>query len=160
MSFELTPDILFKSAFDVIGLPFVGTNEDGAFTELWQTFWQRRMEIPHWQYAQAAYGIIQSFDAKSGTLTYLTGIDVPPDTSPPPGMEKWHIPAQTYAVFPCTLPTLMQTVQAIYRLWLPQSRYRRADGPEFERYDANFDIADPESVVWLYIPVEEKSDGV
>ncbi|GAB4536728.1 MAG: hypothetical protein Fur0018_27410 [Anaerolineales bacterium] len=151
------PEIVFKSAFDVIGLPFTGTNDEGAFTDLWQKFQSRHTEIPFWTQAQAAYGVIKHFDPQKGVLTYLTGLDVPHQAKAPRGMEKWHIPAHAYAIFPCTLPTLMETVAYIYKTWLLTSPYKRADGPEFERYPLDFDPVHPQAALLFYIPIEERS---
>jgi AraC family transcriptional regulator len=52
------------------------------------------------------------------------------------------------------LPTLMETYRKIYQTWLPKSDYQRADGPEFEFYDENFDGSNPDSTMYLYIPIK------
>jgi predicted transcriptional regulator YdeE len=39
-------------------------------------------------------------------------------------------------------------------MWMPQSGYRRGDGPDFEYYDATFDVEDVEnSQLYVYIPI-------
>ena len=63
------------------------------------------------------------------------------------------MPAQTYAVFSCTIPTIRETYQDIYGIWLPTSGYVRAPGPELELYGEAFDARDPASVFDVYIPV-------
>jgi AraC family transcriptional regulator len=65
------------------------------------------------------------------------------------------VPANTYAVFEATLPTLAETFDHIYNKWLPDSGCQQAIGPYFERYDANFSPDNP--VLSIYIPVVKKA---
>jgi len=72
-------------------------------------------------------------------------------------MTLMSIPEQEYAVFECTLPTLMETIKKINSEYLPGSQYRRANGkPELEEYDPAFDPAVPDSKMLIYIPIERK----
>jgi predicted transcriptional regulator YdeE len=63
------------------------------------------------------------------------------------------VPAQQYAIFACTLPTLGETHSRI-RTWLSQSSYQGTDGPEFELYGEEFDLNDESSEMHVYIPVQ------
>ncbi|MFQ5436468.1 MAG: GyrI-like domain-containing protein [Anaerolineae bacterium] len=45
-------------------------------------------------------------------------------------MESWDVPAQTYAVCPCTLKNIPETCKYIFGTWLPQLKYERGDGPD------------------------------
>jgi AraC family transcriptional regulator len=72
-------------------------------------------------------------------------------------MTQWAVPANTYAVFEATLPSLGQTFGQIYQTWLPASGYQPAAGPTFERYGEAFNPEDPTSTLSIYIPVEKKA---
>jgi len=69
-------------------------------------------------------------------------------------MVSWDTPAQTYAVFSCTLPTLGSTLDHIHETWLPTSGYRHVKGPALELYDEDFDPENPDSLMCLFIPIE------
>jgi AraC family transcriptional regulator len=65
------------------------------------------------------------------------------------------VPANTYAVFKTTLPTIGQTFGTIYNTWFPTSGYKQAAGPNFERYRETFNPDDPAPKLEIYIPVEK-----
>lgn len=68
-------------------------------------------------------------------------------------MERWEVPAATYAVFRCTLNTLRQTFDYAYQEWLPNSPYERAPSPEFEYYGADYDPQNDDSPMSVFIPI-------
>ena len=151
-------DPQFKSleTFTVIGLLYRGKNENNEIPQLWGQLMPRYDEIPNKVNPQFAYGVEDNFDEKTGEFDYLAGYSVSPGTKPPEGMSSWDLAARTYAVFPCTLPTIRQAFDHIYQKWLPASGYARVPGPEFEFYDETFSPNIPESVMYLYVPVIEK----
>jgi AraC family transcriptional regulator len=100
------------------------------------------------------YGLIGNFDDASGEFDYMAGVEVSHSTGIPEDMDKWEVPEQEYAVFACELPNLIETLDLAYKTWLPESDFRRGDGPEFEYYGAEFDPEDPCSIMHVYIPVE------
>ena len=102
-----------------------------------------------------AYGVIDNFDEERGEFDYVAGLEVDSLSEIPKGMTGVELPDQTYAVFECTLPTLMETIGYVYQEWLPQSDYVRSEGPEFELYDERFDIAQGKLDMAIYIPVRE-----
>lgn len=73
-----------------------------------------------------------------------------------PGVCEYHVPAQTWAVFPGrgAMPDAIQQLEKqVLTEWLPTSGYEYADGPDVEVYlDAN--LADAKFEVW--IPVRRK----
>lgn len=147
------PKIVARDAFGVIGLCYRGNNDNQEIPALWDAFVPRAREITHVVNEDVVYGIADSFDRASGTFEYLAGLEVMRDAPVPGGMVSWTIPAQTYAIFNCTLPTLMRTFQFAYDTWMPQADYRRAPGPEFELYDDRFNPGNPDSLISIYIPV-------
>ena len=65
------------------------------------------------------------------------------------------MPEQTYAVFPTTLADIGQTYEYAHATWLPENNYKRAATPDFEYYDETFNLSDPESLLYVYIPIEK-----
>ena len=102
------------------------------------------------------YGAMHNFDMQTNEFDYVAGVQVQAGQTAPEGMVSWEIPAQTYAVFETTLPQIGAAFETIYQSWLPASDVERADGPEFELYDAAFNPQDPASKMSIWIPVQEK----
>jgi AraC family transcriptional regulator len=149
-------EIITRSDFWVVGLHYRGTNEHEELPTLWRQFWTRHSEIGNRVEPSHAYGVVDNFDADTKTLDYWAGIEAQKDSKVPKGMAKICIPAQTYAVIQCTLPTLMETIDKIYGEWLPSSAYTRAEGPEFELYDERFDVDQKKYEMSIWIPVSQK----
>jgi AraC family transcriptional regulator len=120
---------------------------------LWRDISPRFEEIEHIVDSDIAYGVMGNMDQEAGEFDYLAGLEVKSTEKIPSGMSSWQVPGQKYAIFSCTLPTLMKTFDHIYGSWLPESEYQRANGPEFELYDEKFNPKDESSVMHLYIPI-------
>ncbi len=157
MTENVQPQIVNKQDFKVVGLRFRGNHDGGEIKALWDQFRERMEEL---QAADAgdAYGVMDNFDYEKGEYDYLAGLQVDTDEQAPEGMETWHVPAQNYAVFPTSVSSLMDAYEAS-ESWFPTSNYRRAPGPEFERYGKDDNPADPDSPLRLYIPVEPLAGG-
>jgi AraC family transcriptional regulator len=149
----MEPKIVTKSAFTVVGVKYRGKNEKNEIPQLWEQFGPRICEIKRLADPHVAYGVMHNYDEESGEFDYVAGFEVSSVAEVPEGMVSWEVPEQTYAVFTCTLPTLMETFEHAYKTWLPQSGYQRADSPEFELYDENFDSQDENSEMAIYIPI-------
>ena len=132
------PEIITRAAFTVVGLKYRGTNQKGEIPHLWRELSLRQKEIRNKKSYDVAYGIMGNYDLQSGEFDYLASYEVDKGEVIPPGMESWDVPAQTYAVFKCTLATIMESYNYANNEWLPNSGYRRGDGPEFEEYGADF----------------------
>lgn len=146
-----------KSSFKIIGLQLVGNSDNKEFPKLWERLTARAEEVkPLAKKPIVAYGVCSNFNMETNIFDYTAGLEVEDNSPIPEGMVELEIPIQDYAVFPCTLPTLMETIQKIYNDWLPNSEYKRANGPEFELYEADFDPNTENSTLYLYIPVEKK----
>lgn len=142
-------------SFQVVGMKYHGTIEDNTIPQLWRDFHPRIPEIKGILKPQHAYGIGHNFDHAAGVFDYLAAYEVESLENIPAGMEGWHIPEKTYAVFESTLPGLSDTFRHIYQIWMPESGYRRAEGPEFELYGPSFQPEGAASRLEIYIPIEE-----
>jgi AraC family transcriptional regulator len=149
------PIITSKAAFTIVGMKYRGKNEKNEIPQLWDQFMTREGEIEEKLNPHLCYGVEDNFDENTHEFDYVAAFEVPGDAEAPEGMVKWEVPAQSYAVFTCTLPTIREAYDTAYRSWLPQSGYQRAAGPEFELYDQDFDPRVPSSKMYLYIPIKE-----
>ena len=103
-----------------------------------------------------SYGVEFGFNKTSGPSCYIAGFPVKEESAIQKCFAKMEIPSQVYAVFPCTLSTLRKVYDYAYKEWLPNSSFQRMSGAEFELYDANFQSDNPNSVLYLYIPICKK----
>lgn len=153
----MEPKFETKSAFDIIGLQIRGANNNGECPQLWNDFIKVVHEVkPLASTPIKAYGVCSDFDMQNNIFTYTVGLEVQDLSIIPLNMITLHIPKNEYAVFECTLPTLMQTLHDIHKNWLPNSPYMQGNNPEFEYYDTDFDPENPESKMYLYIPIIKK----
>jgi AraC family transcriptional regulator len=123
--------------------------------KLWERFVPRIDEIAHLAEPHTSYGVIDHFDEATNQFDYLAGCSVTAADGMPEGMQRWEVPASSYAVFTTTLATLGQVMGHIYSVWLPGSGYQHGAGAYFERYGENFDSGDPATTFDIYIPVEK-----
>jgi len=151
---KMQPMIVTKPAFSAIGLKYRGKNENSEIAAMWGTANARVEEIVAAATGiGAAYGICRDMES-DGVFEYLACMEVEEIREIPEGMERWDVPEQTYAVFPCKLATIGEAYRYAFEEWLPASGYRRGDSPDFEYYDESFDPNDAEnSQLYIYIPI-------
>jgi predicted transcriptional regulator YdeE len=149
----MEPRIVSKPAVSIMGLTVRAKGGSPEIPGLWEMLMPRVGEI-HNRLGDDAYGVVDNFDEAEGMMDYTAGYEVDPTQEPPSGMTLLRIPAQTYAVFDCTQPTLMQAIDQAYLQWLPASGYRRDKGPEFEFYGEDFYASDPDSPMSIFVPIE------
>ena len=148
---KMEPEIVTKPAFTVVGLMYHGKNENDEIPQVWSKLNPRHSEIQH--KTGLAYGVCGELE-ENGRFRYLAGYEVTDAADLPEGMERWDVPEQQYAVFPCTLKTIHETYHYIFETWLPQSGYARTDGSDFEYYSREFDPATGEGMA-IYMPVKK-----
>lgn len=154
----MEPRIVAKPAFIVVGLPFTGFptsapfeggNENNEIGKVWDEFNRRYAEIKH--ICGPAYGLCFGMP-NAQEPWYIAGAEVADVADLPAGMMSMAVPAQKYAVFPCTLGTLGATYRYITEEWQPRAGFEHAPAPDFELYDQEFDPNDPQhgklSVYW------------
>ncbi len=151
----MEPKISNRPAFTVVGMKYRGKNENKEIPQLWQKFKPRMDEVKHKVNPHVCYGVMDNFDMKSGEFDYVAGFEVKSTADVPEDMVCWEVPEQTYAVFPCTLPNIVEAFRHVCKEWLPQSGYQRTDGPEFELYDENFQPDEGKLDMYIYIPIKK-----
>jgi len=149
---DMEPKIVTKPAFTVVGMLYHGKNENNEIAQVWSEFIPRVKEIEHMG-LQNSYGVCGQPE-ENGAFKYVAGFEVDSVAGIPEGMISWDVPAQKYAVFPCTLSTIHEAYQHAFKTWLPQSDYQAGDGPDFEMYDESFDPQVEGSVLYIYIPIK------
>lgn len=149
----MEPRFVSLPAFTLVGMMMRVKPQGKVPGQLWDEFGPRMGEIKHVAGPETAYGLTHNMDMGSGEFDYLAGVQFSNTDDIPDGMVSFRVPAQHYAVFPCTIPTLRQVFDHIYGVWLPSSGYARTSGPELELYDETFDPRDPAAIFDVYIPV-------
>ncbi len=130
---------------------YKGKNEHQEISQLWGKFNPRVSAIKNIN--DGAFGLCKPMD-ENGVFEYLAAMGVSKVEDLPAGMEAWDVPEQTYAVLPCTLPTLHETYRYAFETWIPQSGHEYNQGIDFELYDENFDPNKADSPLWIYIPLK------
>jgi predicted transcriptional regulator YdeE len=70
-------------------------------------------------------------------------------------MVRWEVPGGHYALIPATLTTIGDAYQLAESL-IPDAGYQRVGNLDYELYDERFDPSQPDSVLYICIPVEKK----
>ena len=118
--------------------------------------WQRfvpHLGSVHGQVGATTFGVCCN-DDQSG-IDYLCGVEVADFSSLPEGFARIRLAEQQYAVFVHRdhISSIRSTIQAIWSEWLPESGYRVADAPDFERYGEAFDPQMGTGEVELWLPL-------
>jgi AraC family transcriptional regulator len=148
----MEPQIVKKPAMTLVGLQVHGKIEGMDLKSLWNGFGPRMAEIKDGD-PNVCYGAMDHYSEATGEFDYLAACEAKSAAALPAGMVSWSIPAQTYAVLPCTLPQIGEAWAEVYQQWLPTSGYQRAAGPEFELYDEKFNPQDPNATLYLCVPI-------
>ncbi len=153
----MEPKFVTRPAFNVVGLSYVGKNENQEIAQMWNVFNQRDDEIKAIDRSQA-YGLC--FDAidhpDEAYFEYVSGREVANDQDIPEGMVYREISEHRYAVFTHegTLDNLSETYSYIYETWLPQSGYELDGGFDMEVYDKDFMFNHPDSKFYIYTAIK------
>ncbi len=120
----MEPKIITKDAMKVVGLSYIGKNENNEIPQLWAEWNARSNEIKN-QKGFCCYGACFSNPegAKEGEFEYIACIEVSDVSDVPVGMVVREIPEYKYAVFTHhgKLDKLHDTYKYIYETGLPQS---------------------------------------
>jgi AraC family transcriptional regulator len=115
---------------------------------------------PYWgripgQVGRLGYGVVYDAMTDGVHFTYLAGVQVSSPEGLPAELSHVELPARRYAVFshPDHLSTLPETLNAIYRRWLPTSGFTAANGM-LEVYGESFNPETLPGGIELWIPLE------
>ena len=147
--------IVERPAMTVVGMLYHGRPGGGEIPALWGEFGPRMESIQQVVHPMVSYGVCANMDMQTGEFDYLAAMEVEGDAPTPAGMERWEVPGGPHALIPATLSTIGDAYQLAEQL-IPDAGYARTGCLDYELYDERFDPADPESVLYICIPVEKK----
>lgn len=143
------PTIQYKGAMRVVGIGTACVAGDiSGIPAQWQALNARAHDV---EFGGTAYGI--SYDMNgSGDFRYLAGVET---RKTPDGMDVVDIPAHRYAVFIHSghISDLPKTIYTIWNKALPDAGLQPAQAPEFEVYDARFEVETGRGDVEVWVPV-------
>jgi AraC family transcriptional regulator len=153
----MEPKFVTKEAFKVVGMSYIGKNENQEIPQLWEVFNIRMKEVKSAEPCcyGTCFGDVEG--AAEDEFEYVACVAVEGTPDIPEGMVMREIPAHKYAVFTHhgSLKTLHDTYQYIYNTWLPQSGYELDGKFDMEMYDDDFnmDVWD-NSKFYIYVAVK------
>jgi AraC family transcriptional regulator len=107
------------------------------------------------QVGDASYGVCWNYQPGYG-FDYLSGVEVRNTAGLPQDFSEVRLPAQRYAVFAHRkhVSSIPDTIEAIWRKWLPNSGHQPADTPSFERYGQDFNPQTGMGGIEIWIPLQ------
>ncbi len=158
----MEPRIINLPTFTVVGLPFTGFitsapyeggNENNEIGKVWDQFNVRCGEIKN--YCGPVVGLCFGMP-NDREPWYIAGAGVSKVEDLPDGMMSITVPAQKYAVFPCTVGTIGATYRTITEEWQPRTGHEHAEAPDFELYDEEPSPNEPpqEMKLSIYWPIK------
>jgi AraC family transcriptional regulator len=121
---------------------------------LWQKFAPHIGQVDG-QVGFVTYGVCRNAD-EDGGIDYLAGVEIRDGADLPDGFVTIKLAARRYAVFTHGdhISTIRRTVRTIWNKWLPESDFKIADAPDFERYGEDFDGQTGMGGVEIWAPIE------
>jgi AraC family transcriptional regulator len=125
----------------------------GGIPSQWDRFLAHFGSIPT-QLEKIAYGVICNAD-DAGNFDYICGVEVSEFPTCPTDFARLRVPPQVYAVFLHTdhISNIGATCSAIWNQGLPDSGYKAADSPWFERYGEEFNGRTGLGGLEIWIPI-------
>lgn len=120
----------------------------------WCSFAKHIGHIPG-QVGRTTYGVCWNCQSGVG-FDYLCGVEVQDTPRLPEGFTHVHLPAQRYAVFTHEghVSALPATIDSIWQKWPPNSGYKAAKAPCFERYTEAFNPETGLGGMEIWVPLE------
>lgn len=147
--------IVERPAMTVVGMRYHGPGMSPEIPQMWEKFGPRMETIEQVVSPMVSYGVCANMDTQTGEFDYLAAVEVEDSAPTPGGMERWDVPGGLHAMIPATLQTIGDAYQLAEQL-IPDAGYQRVGDLDYELYDERFDPADPESVLYICIPVAKK----
>lgn len=147
--------IVERQAMTVVGMLYHGPGMSPEIPQMWDKFGPRMESIEGSVNPMVSYGVCDNMDAKTGEFDYLAAVEVEADAPVPADLVRWEVPGGQYAMIPATLQTIGDAYQLAENL-IPDAGYQRVGCLDYELYDERFDPVQPDSVLYICIPVEKK----
>ncbi len=120
----------------------------------WTRFAPHIGRIPG-QVGTTAYGVCSNYKPDGG-FDYLSGVEVGNVAGLPNEFSHIRLSPQRYAVFTHRkhVSSIAETLEAIWKKWLPNSGRQAAEAPSFERYGERFDPRTGMGGFEIWLPVK------
>jgi AraC family transcriptional regulator len=153
----MEPKIVTKEEFRVVGLHYYGDNSKNEIPELWNDLCRREHEMPPSPEGEIWYGVCWCESENcGGKFNYLAARCAAKDAPIPQGMAEFTVPSQKYAVFEHhgSLDTLHKSYVHIMNVEMKNRGMQFASMISFELYDKDFKYGQPDSVMYIYMPIK------
>ncbi|HEY6367052.1 MAG TPA: GyrI-like domain-containing protein [Candidatus Binatia bacterium] len=147
----------FEHAKEIV---IAGLNESYTFetrTKIpmqWERFVPKMGKVPG-RIGQVSYGVCWNVSLGRG-FEYLSGVEVKDATGLPAEFATVRLPAREYAVFMHRdhVSAIGNTIDKIWKDWVPQAGLNVASAPWFERYTEEFNPQTGMGGMEIWIPLE------
>jgi AraC family transcriptional regulator len=158
----MTPRIVTRPALHLVGMRGRFTRETTSeIPALWGRFVPRMGAVPRRRAPDTSYGVCAAVTDGSGTpyLEYTACVETDAMAPVPEGMTAFTLPAATYAVFTHTGPIgkIGATWDAIHHGGVAAAGLVKAEGYDFEQYDARWDPKTGEGPVDIHVAIRPPS---
>jgi len=141
-------------------LLIAGLNETYTFEardgipKQWLKFAPQIGKVPG-QKGTSSYGVCWNFKPGTG-FDYLSGVEVADASKLPKDFTQVRLDAQRYAVFPHLehFTKIPETIDGIWKKWLPDSGLKAAEAPCFERYTEEFNPQTGKGGTEIWVPIQ------
>ncbi|MDF2629079.1 MAG: transcriptional regulator, AraC family [Symbiobacteriaceae bacterium] len=144
----------------MVGLEYIGKNQNGEIPALWAAFNRRACEVGNRVAVGQAIGLCGSVEnpTEECEFSYVAGVFVDRADEVPPGMVARTVPAGLYAVFTHEAgpEALGRSYEYIWGTWVPNSAYQPAGSHDYELYDERFNAASPTWVMEIHVPIRPR----
>jgi AraC family transcriptional regulator len=152
----LQPRIVEQGPLVIAGLRETHVGSNAGIPAQWVRFASHVGTIPG-EIKGAAYGVcLETCPGGDGSFDYLAGVAVSDASRIPEGLDPVTLPAGRYAVFDHDghVSTLPQTIEGIWKRWLPTAREVPDGGVAFfERYGEAFDPVSGRGGIEVWVPL-------
>jgi AraC family transcriptional regulator len=128
---------------------------------LWQDFGGRMKDIPNRADDKVAYGVTTILDptvkkTDPYEMRYIACVEVKTFDHVPAGMTTSLVPEGNYAIFTHkgSMATFWDSMNYVYKTWLPKSGHKVRPAPHIEIYDQRFNPMSETSEFEIGVPVE------
>ena len=131
--------------------------------ELWKNFNSNIWKIKNRKDSKSLFKFGISYDSNGKEFKYIAAVEVTDLSFVPPGMVTITINDLDFTVFTHVgnLNKLKDTINQIYKVWLPESDFKPIPSSEcginhFEKYDKRFHWSRKDSEIDIYVPIKIK----
>ena len=157
---SMEPEIITRPPIKLVGIANQYDNSDLSLPRLWSGFAPYRDKIPN-RIGEESFGIYESYEETGDEVrfVYICSVAVSNFDDIPEGMISRELPEQVYAKFTHRGPItkLDQTLKYIWGSWLPKSKHKYIEKPDFELYPPGYKGLEEDKNLYLHIPIQKAS---